>query len=565
MYSFAYTLFMNIDAIEKGYYEVIVDGVKVSQHTKPLKAIARAQEEKAKDQSAYIYVKQPNIEPIVEIDESAEIQQLKDDYDMIWAELERFKAMDGGTVVDPPIDPPITELLAFPTAKGAGAYTTGGRGGEVVHVTNLNATGAGSLKEALSMTVKRTIVFDVSGVINIEPLLYLDATNSDFYLAGQSAPTGGVTIGNGRVYFSGASNYRIRHMRFKGGYAADLVPNSGDGIGSNSFNSVKNIQDIIVDHCSFGFGYTMPVWVDQGDNDLLAQDITIQNCLFSETDKGVIIGKDVDGQSAYRTIGSLSFLKNIFYNTQYRVPNTTGNHENNTDDSIEVINNLSWQTTGRISRGAGNQNLNHIGNASYGGSVPLRDTGVNLWSSGWTPKIHTSGNLLVYPNVASEDLTSTIAQMNADNTLSWKDFNAGVEPEYGDQLPANFFVAQYPFRGVAPTVLDSSVLRTTLPNDNGCNARLNEDGSVSTNLDTYDADYLGNILADTMVAPIDKSSYSLGTITPASRPAGFYVSNPHIPEAYLIAKGLPQTPTVHTELNEAGYTRLEEYLYQIDL
>ena len=322
-------------------------------------------------------------------------------------------------------------IKAFPSAKGAGAYTTGGRGGVVVHVTNLNATGAGSLKEALTMTVPRMIIFDVGGVINIEPLLYLDDTNSDFTMAGQTATEGGITIGSGRVYFSGTTNYIMRHVRFKGGYEADLVPNSGDGIGSNSFNSVKTVQDIMVDHCSFGFGYTMPVWVNQGDNDLLAQDITIQNCLFSETDKGAIIGKDVDGQSAYRTIGSLSFLKNIFYNTQYRVPNTTGNHENNTDDSIEVINNLSWQTEGRISRCAGNQNLNHINNASYGSTTPLRDTGVNLWSSGWTPKIHTSGNLLVYPNVASEDLTSTIAQMNADNTLSWKDFNAGQEPEYG--------------------------------------------------------------------------------------------------------------------------------------
>ena len=57
---------MNLDSITKGYYEVWVNGAKVSQHTSNYKALMRSIEEKVKNNSADIHVKQPNIEPVVE-------------------------------------------------------------------------------------------------------------------------------------------------------------------------------------------------------------------------------------------------------------------------------------------------------------------------------------------------------------------------------------------------------------------------------------------------------------------------------------------------------------------
>ena len=69
-------MIQKLDAKEKGYYEVIVDEVKVSQHSKPLKAVSRAQEEKAKKPDSDVYVKQPNIEPIVEVNENVSVSDL---------------------------------------------------------------------------------------------------------------------------------------------------------------------------------------------------------------------------------------------------------------------------------------------------------------------------------------------------------------------------------------------------------------------------------------------------------------------------------------------------------
>ena len=141
------------------------------------------------------------------------------------------------------------QQLAFPSAYGAGAYTTGGRGGIVVHVTNLNDRGNGSFREALLMTVPRTIVFDVSGVITLSSYVQMRAINSNVTIAGQTAPEGGITIDGNRLYLTHVDNIIVRHIRFRGGITAK-------GLGYNmndSFSSLGNITNQIFDHCSFSW------------------------------------------------------------------------------------------------------------------------------------------------------------------------------------------------------------------------------------------------------------------------------------------------------------------------
>jgi len=188
------------------------------------------------------------------------------------------------------------QQLAFPSASGAGAYTTGGRGGIIVHVTNLNSDGEGSLKEAIEDygDTPRIIVFDVSGVINLTSMIYADNSNSNFTILGQTAPVGGITIDGDRVYFQDVDNIIVRHIRIKGGTDGDLDPNSvpGDGLGTSSYVSAGGATNQIFDHVSFAFGNDETAeWYTTQNQDV--ENLTIQKCFFSQGLKGGIVGKGI--------------------------------------------------------------------------------------------------------------------------------------------------------------------------------------------------------------------------------------------------------------------------------
>ena len=102
---------------------------------------------------------------------------------------------------------------AFPGAEGFGATATGGRGGSVYHVTNLNDSGTGSLRDAVSKG-GRTVVFDVGGYVDLESAL---SVASDITIAGQTAPGDGIGTKNYEVSCSSSHNIIIRYMRIRQG------------------------------------------------------------------------------------------------------------------------------------------------------------------------------------------------------------------------------------------------------------------------------------------------------------------------------------------------------------
>ncbi len=195
---------------------------------------------------------------------------------------------------------------AFPGAQGFGAVATGGRGGQVIKVTTLNATGPGSLQAALHTTGPRIIVFTVSGVIEGD----ITIENGDVTIAGQTAPGGGITIG-GRLfgrYDYGVGNIIIRHVRVRPTY------DGGNGDQFDGIQLSRNSQ-VILDHVSVSWG------VDETVDMYEAQEITVQ---YSTIAEGGTVGHS-EGMHNYGLINGpdgrySSIHHNLFVHQRNRNP-----------------------------------------------------------------------------------------------------------------------------------------------------------------------------------------------------------------------------------------------------
>ncbi|WP_336741599.1 carbohydrate-binding protein [Paenibacillus sp. y28] len=134
-----------------------------------------------------------------------------------------------------------TNVIAFPGAEGGGKFATGGRGGQVVYVTNLNDSGAGSFREAVSGS-NRIVLFKVGGTIELKSDVVV---SSNVTVAGQTAPGGaGITLKNYKIGLGG-SNVILRFISSRPGERGTSADYDAFG-GANGSNS-------IVDHVSIGW------------------------------------------------------------------------------------------------------------------------------------------------------------------------------------------------------------------------------------------------------------------------------------------------------------------------
>ncbi len=134
------------------------------------------------------------------------------------------------------------QIPAFPGAEGFGAYATGGRGGDVYYVNNLNNSGAGSFADAIATVPAngRTIVFGVSGYIHVNKT---KLAKSKVTIAGQTAPGDGIGFKDGSFIIAG-NDVIIRHARFRYGDQA---------AGGDCINIDNGVTNLMLDHISLAF------------------------------------------------------------------------------------------------------------------------------------------------------------------------------------------------------------------------------------------------------------------------------------------------------------------------
>jgi hypothetical protein len=198
---------------------------------------------------------------------------------------------------------PSVSGLAFPEAEGFGQHATGGRAGTVYHVTNLNDSGAGSFRDAVSQS-NRIVVFDVGGYIS---LLTAVSVKSNITIAGQTAPGQGIGFRGGEISFANSSNIICRYIRVRPG--DETASTTDDAL------SLFRAKNAIVDHSSFEFAPWNNIDAVSDDwQNFPVTDITFQDNLIADP-TGQQFGAHTESVSS-----QWAWYRNIFANSHNRNP-----------------------------------------------------------------------------------------------------------------------------------------------------------------------------------------------------------------------------------------------------
>lgn len=247
-----------------------------------------------------------------------------------------------------------SQTIAFPGAEGFGKYTSGGRGGQVIKVTNLKDSGPGSLREAVSKKFPRIIVFEVDGTIHLNSKLNI---LGNITIAGQSAPGDGICIADQSVQLAG-DNIIIRYLRFRLGdqfQRGEMV----DGNGSDDALGGNKRKNIIIDHCSLSWSNDEVLSIYGGDSTTLQWNLIAEPLNYSyHFEKG---DKDFEKHGYGGIWGGkhLSAHHNMFAHCISRNPRFNGNRAGSDQELVDFRNNLiyNWEHNSVYGGELGNYNI----------------------------------------------------------------------------------------------------------------------------------------------------------------------------------------------------------------
>lgn len=465
------------------------------------------------------------------------------------------------------------ELPAFPGAEGHGRYTTGGRGGDVYHVTNLNDRGTGSLRYALLQKGKRTIVFDVAGTIHLESELKIN--NGDLTIAGQTAPGDGICIADYPVKIS-ANNIIIRYLRFRMG--------NGSGQEDDALGGWDR-QNIIIDHCSVSWSVDECMSVYGSDN------LTVQWCIVSESLRTAGHGKGAHGYGGNWGGAKASYHHNLMAHHDSRCPRLGPKAGTQTREYMDLRNNVFYNWSGNGCYGGEGMKVNIVNNYYKPGPATkskatasivryrIAQIGVRTESyvtkyPDFAPMKHVWGKYYIDGNV-----------MEGNSTVTKDNWTKGVY----EQTPNDSSVDKLFTQTTKDTIRLSAPLETNIVTTHtakqalgrvilyaGCSKQRDIiDQRIAEETEMGTATYIGSVSSDAAskpglidlpddVKPAGATSawpeLSDGGVDPADLKDS---DNDGIPDVWEIANGLNPNRALdgkETTLSAEGYTNLEVYL-----
>ena len=453
---------------------------------------------------------------------------------------------------------------AFPGAEGFGRYVTGGRGGKVYRVTNLNDSGTGSLRWALSQSGAKTIVFGVSGTIHLNSKLSIPGNTT---IAGQSAPGDGICIADYPVDITG-NNVIVRYMRFRLGnkYVTKDGADGWDGFGGFDH------QDWIIDHCSVSWS------IDECLSVLGNRNTTVQWCLVAQSLVNSGHTKGSHGYGGNWGGSGASFHHNLIAHHTSRTPRLGPRPTTQLDERMDMRNNVIYNYGKNGCYGGEAMNVNIVNNyykpgpGSSTDNYGKRIAGIGIRTNSYietypayAPAHHIWGKFFVEGNVNSK-----FADVTADN------WTYGIYNQITNSDNDNLYTQTT--RDTIKLYEPIPFIATTTHTAQKAYEKVLQYAGASLHRDSFDelmisdtqngtATYTGNGLGKGFVNSQDDNK-------PANAPADWsawptLVQNgtiidedgDGIDDEWELANGMsPTNPNDANELTDEGYTKLEVYL-----